>query len=386
MKRFFGKLFFCFLFLVIFFSLKRPYLIVNGFINPSTQWNLINVNTEEAWNFTQGNSDITIAIIDSGIDFTHPDLVNQSWINRDELSGNGKDDDSNGYIDDVSGWDFRDGDNDPSPGHEHGTFVAGLIAADDDGHLMVGIAPGIKIMNIRFLDDSNSFSGSDWGMFTEAVNYAVENGADIIHMSIQANGIPPSDFYNSLKSAYEQGVIIVSVTGNNQDHVTYPGNYSEVIAVSATTQSQSIASFSSPGDQNEICAPGADVYSIEPGTLSLRTGSGTSFAAPLVSGTIGLMKSLNKDLSTDKIREILHNTSTDLGEVGKDPIFGYGLLNACKALEEVPYTNYNISTTTFSTQTTTQVKFIIYDSPTLVLTIVIISVLKLRKADKEKLT
>ena len=312
-----------------------------GFIDPDIQWNLIDVGAEKAWNYTQGRPDIVVAVIDSGVDFTHPDLVNQSWNNPEEIPGNDIDDDNNGYTDDILGWDFRNDDNDSSPGHEHGTFVAGLLAADNDDDIIVGIAPNIRLMAIRFLDNNNEFSGDDWGMFVEAINYAVAEGANIIHLSIQANGIPPPTFYSAIKHAYDNGVVIVSVTGNDRDHVTYPGNYSEVIAVSATNKTGGIADFSSSGDQNEICAPGDGVYSILPGVFTPQIGQGTSFAAPLVSGAIALMLSLNSSLSIETIRTVLHETSTDLGIAGKDPIFGYGLLNVSAALEKVvtEYTN-----------------------------------------------
>ncbi|MFX0185381.1 MAG: S8 family serine peptidase [Candidatus Hodarchaeota archaeon] len=335
-------------------------------LNPTFKWHLQEVGIEKAWNYTQGSKEITVAVIDSGIDFNHPDLINQSWVNPREIPENGQDDDNNGYIDDIKGWDFRDNDNDPSPpfaslpplnppaGHYHGTFVAGLIAADNDDNISVGAAPNISLMNLRFLDANNAFSGNDWGMFVKAINYAVINGANIIHLSIQACGIPPNSFHTAIKKAYESGIIVVSVTGNIPNcsppntNVHYPGNYSEVIAVSATTKAREHADFSCTGDQNEICAPGEDIYSIYPSNNTLKLGSGVSFAAPLVSGTIALMLSLNRNLSIEIIREILHETSTDLGETGKDPIYGYGLLNASAAVEKL-ITEYGINTSTLKT-------------------------------------
>ncbi len=326
--------------------------VVLSSIDPYFQWNLIDVGVDKAWNYTQGRSNIVVAIIDSGIDFTHPDLVNQSWRNTDEIPGNGIDDDENDYVDDIVGWDFRDDDNDPSPGHKHGTFVAGLIAADDDNHISVGIAPDIQLMALRFLDDQNRFEGGDWDMFIEAMDYAVNNGAEIIQLSIQADGTPPESFHTAVERAYNESVVIVSVTGNNEDEVTYPGKYSEVIAVSATTKEREIADFSSPGEQNEICAPGFNVSSIYPSKWTPQTGSGTSFAAPLVSGAIALILSLNNTLSIETIRSILHETSTDLGIKGKDPIFGYGLLNVPAALEKVVI-EHNNGTTIVPMETST---------------------------------
>ncbi len=315
-----------------------------GLLDPLYQWNLVDIGVENAWSYSKGNHNITVAIIDSGVDFTHPDLLDQSWKNPNEIPNNGIDDDTNGYFDDIMGWDFRDGDNDPSPGHKHGTFIAGLIAADDDGDISVGVAPNIRIMALRFLKDDLSWDSEDWPMFIEAINYAIDNKADLIHLSMQAHGIPPISFKGAIERAYQNQIPIVSVTGNiypptgGETHVRYPGNYSEVIAVSATTKNHELANFSCFGGQNEICAPGEDIYSIEPNNDEIILGSGTSYAAPLVSGAIALMLSLNNNLSIQIIRSILHKTSTDLGTSGKDDYFGYGLLNVSAALENVTQT------------------------------------------------
>ncbi|MHA1206338.1 MAG: S8 family serine peptidase [Candidatus Hodarchaeales archaeon] len=256
-----------FLFIVIIFI---PPKMIGG-TTLEIYWNLQDVGIPEAWEYTNGSPDIIVAIIDSGVDVNHPDLMNASWINPGEIPSNGWDDDQNGYIDDIKGWDFcgenQNEDNDPSPppstpASKHGTFIAGLIAGDDDNDLFVGVAPNIKIMSLRFLRSDLSFWASDWPNLVKAIDYAVDNGAQIINISMQAYGIPPDYVYEAIQRAYAAGVILVSVTGNNEDHVTYPGNYSEVIAVSATTSTREIADFSSPGDQNEICAPGEDVYSI----------------------------------------------------------------------------------------------------------------------------
>jgi subtilisin family serine protease len=345
----FSNSFVLIIFTLLIFSSYNLKGIIGG-IDPLYQWNLLDVGVDDSWSYTKGNSNITVAVIDSGVDFSHPDLIHQSWHNPGEIPNNEKDDDNNGYLDDTIGWDFRDGDNDPSPGHVHGTFISGLIAADDDNNLSVGVAPNVRIMAIRFLDDNLRWGPQDWPLFVEAIDYAIDNEADIIHLSLQAFGIPPTSFYDVIKRAYSNGIPIVSVTGNlfegeDPSWVRYPGNYTEVIAVSSTNKSREISDFSCYGTENEICAPGEDIYSIEPASNSLTMSSGTSFAAPLVSGAIALMLSINENLSIEMIRHILHETSTDLGQTGKDNLYGFGLLNVSAALGYTVTHSMNTTTT-----------------------------------------
>ena len=170
--------------------------------------------------------------------------------------------------------------------------------------------------------------------------------------------------------------------GNKEDQVTYPGNYSEVIAVSSTTQSRDIAVTSAPGFQNEICAPGEEVYSITGYEESIVTGSGTSYAAPLVSGAIALMLSLNSSLSINEVRTLLHETCTDLGDEGKDPIFGYGLLNIPELLSKIP-----INSTTSTTSTTTEITSTDLNYPVLIfsyLTLTFIAVVIILRGKRDE--
>lgn len=337
-------------FIVLFFYFSS--VASSSAFTSSYYWNIEEVGIPEAWQYTNGSTDIIVAIIDSGVDFSHPDLINSMWENPKEIPNNGYDDDHNEYIDDIIGWDFLDGDNNPSPppppteASKHGTFVAGLISADNDENLFTGVAPNIKIMPLRFLRSDLSFLVSDWPKLVEAIDYAIEMGAHIINLSLQANGIPPEEVHNAIKRAYAANISIVGVTGNYRNYVTYPGNYSEVIAVSATTNSGTYADFSAYGSENEICAPGKDVYSITGYESTIVTGSGTSFAAPLVSGAIALMLSLNSSLPVTEVREILHRSSVDLGTEGRDPYYGYGMLNIPAALMNISPSIPELNTTT----------------------------------------
>jgi len=295
-------------------------------------WGLTRIEAPEAWEISHGDESVVVAVIDSGVDRTVEQLSQSLWRNPGEIPGNRIDDDRNGYVDDVNGWDFRDGDNDSLAGsslHPHGTIVASIIAARPGDLPIVGVAPGVRIMDIRFLDSSNSFRSADWGAFVEAVEYAVDNGADIINMSIYANGRPPRSFEEALEDAVARGVVIVGITGNlGGTEVMYPGRFDEVLAVSATAEGDFLASFSNQGPEVALCAPGQGITALTVGG-SATTKSGTSFAAPHVSGVLALMLSVNPNLSAADAVRILEETATGLGSPN---LYGSGLVNARDAV------------------------------------------------------
>lgn len=298
-------------------------------------WGLQRISAPAAWTITHGESHVVVAVIDTGIDTSIPQLKESMWVNPSEIPRNGIDDDGNGYADDINGWDFRDGDNSSLTGtnlHWHGTFVAGIIAAQPGDVPIVGVAPGVRIMDVRFLDSNNSFSSRDWNAFAEAIDYAVDNNADIINMSIYANGKPPAVLENAIRRAVQSGVVIIGISGNTgQTGVLYPGKYNNVLAVSATTESDLLASFSSRGPEVILCAPGDGITSFVPGGQT-STRSGTSFAAPHVTGTLALILSAFPSLSTDQAVDLLLGSLTDLGTRGFDSSFGQGLIDAFEAV------------------------------------------------------
>jgi subtilisin family serine protease len=299
-------------------------------------WGLSRISAPDAWTISHGRSDVVVAVIDSGIDASIPQLADAMWVNPGEIPRNGIDDDGNGYVDDVNGWDFRDDDNSSLIGsalHWHGTFVAGIIAAQPGDVPVVGVAPGARIMDVRFLDSNNEFSPRDWGKFANAIDYAVDNGADIINLSIYANGTPPNSLKNAVLRAVEAGVVIVGISGNtHQAGVLYPGKYEGVLAVSATTQDDLRADFSAWGPEVAVCAPGEGITSFLPGGTT-ATRSGTSFAAPHVSGTLALILSSHPALSPTQAVRVLLSTAIDLGTRGTDEIFGHGLIDAYRAVQ-----------------------------------------------------
>jgi subtilisin family serine protease len=300
-----------------------------------SNWGLESIHVPEAWKLSHGSSNVVVAVIDSGIDASLPQLMASMWTNEDEIPNNGVDDDQNGYIDDIHGWDFRDGDSSSLVGstiHRHGTFVASIIAAQPGRYPVVGVAPGARLMDVRFLNSQNQFAATDWVLFERAVNYAVDNGADIINLSVFTNGRPPNSLERVLDRARAKGIPIVGISGNlGKNEVMYPGRYDSVLAISAVTSAGLLATFSSRGPEVAFCAPGENITSFTPGER-IATDTGTSFAAPHVTGVLALLLSANPELTAEAAIDVLTATAIDLGSRGRDDLYGYGLVDAWAAL------------------------------------------------------
>lgn len=345
----------------------------NGSNSKEFGWHLHKIHAIDAWKITNGSSDISIAVIDSGINFSHPELTHAQWINKgeDPDGNNGLDDDNNGYTDDRWGWDFVSQDKIPGPEpsdpiHRHATFIAGIIAASINNEGIAGIASNVTIMDLRVLKDDNYAGTTNEGL-GESIRYAVDNGADIISMSLQY--YPNSTvYYDDIQYAVANDVPIVSITGNTwlasgggKYYQSFPGGYNEVISVGATNYTDHKADYSNYGEWTELVAPVGDqmydtldhlIKSTHLNGKSYANSYGTSYACPQVSATIALMKSINSEVSYNEIREILHATATDLGIAGKDDYFGYGMLNVTGALEELIDKTTTVSTSTSSTAST----------------------------------
>ena len=222
----------------------------------------------EAWDFAQGSNTFVIAVIDTGVDYNHPDLAGNIWANPGEVAGNRLDDDDNGYVDDIRGWDFVDGDNDPVDVHGHGTHVSGTIAAVGNNNLGVtGVCWRAKIMPLRAMDAFGS--GTDANIIA-AIGYAVNNGARVINASF---GAPDYDqaMYDALANANSAGVLFVAAAGNeatnNDTTPSYPASFNlpNIISVAATDADDNLASFSNYGASSvHVAAPGVNVYSTLP--------------------------------------------------------------------------------------------------------------------------
>jgi subtilisin family serine protease len=272
------------------------------------QWFHKVIKTEDAWNTTKGSSNVIVAVIDDGIDPEQPDLKDQMIDPYDMYY------DTNEFI---------------SVG-EHGTHVSGIIAAAaDNNEGGSGVAPGVKIMPINVFGDDDSAYTSD---IINAIYYAIDNGAKIINMSL-------GDYENSIalneaiQDAYKAGLVIVAAAGNDhKSEKVYPASYSNVVSVASTDDLDHISSYSNYGDSVDIAAPGEDILSTLPDD-KFGYMSGTSMATPVVSGVAALIWSEHPDFTNVQVVNYLMQSTDDLGSYGKDSIFGWGRVNAAKALK-----------------------------------------------------
>lgn len=274
------------------------------------------VDAPEAWNATTGDSGTIVAVIDEGMDTRHPDLRNNIWVNPDEVPDNRVDDDRNGYVDDVNGYDFANDDAtvyDPDPisgaGDEHGTHVAGTIAAEGNNSLgVVGVNWKAKIMPLKFLGANGGYTSDA----IKALNYAVAEGAKISNNSWGGGG-PSQALLDAIRKADASGHLFVAAAGNggadgvgddNDATPSYPSSYDSpnVISVAATNNRDALASFSNYGSSSvDLSAPGVDILSTLPGN-AYGSYSGTSMATPHVTGAAALLKSSNPSLDDAQLK------------------------------------------------------------------------------------
>jgi len=350
-----------------------------------TTWNLPYIRIPEVWSqlgFT--GEGILIGHIDTGVDFTHPDLRSRTWVNPGEIPGNGLDDDGNGFVDDYHGWDFGDGDNDPSDDASiagHGTHTAGTAVGDGTLGVQTGAAPGARVLPVKVFTSAGT---SSLGRLWAAQQYCVEQGCRIITMSLGLKGdVPAAYLRNDRANAAAiraAGVVFFNSAGN--EHGQYspplelsmtaripapwhrtpvpPGSLGGVISVGATgfqsdeayhAASRGPASWDQvdpwydwpyvPGPgliKPDVTAPGQGIRSLlpMPHAYSGDTWSGTSMATPLVAGVAALMLEKNPTLSPAGVDSILEMTARDLGPVGKDVTFGAGIIDAFAAVSAVP--------------------------------------------------
>lgn len=318
------------------------------FYNSSQMWGLFQINAGTAWNVGTGSSSIIVAVTDNAIEVDHADLTNMIWINTAEIPNNSIDDDGNGYVDDYKGVDVADVDGDASPptsSWDHGTHVSGTVGAESNNNIGVAsIGYGVSIMAIKSTRDnagSNSVTDGYDGIY-----YATIHGADVVNCSWGGTGSSQTGL-NIVNFAWNNGCIVVAAAGNDgtDNDVTahYPSNYSNAIAVASSTTNDVKSSFSNYGANSvDITAPGSNIASTLPyGTYGYM--SGTSMASPMVSGLLGLMKSLNPGMPNQDLINCMYSTADNINAV--NPSYsgelGAGRINAFAAMNCVGTTLNN---------------------------------------------
>jgi len=302
------------------------------------QWYLPQIQAEAAWDITTGSASVVIAIVDDAVLLSHEDLAPVIWVNPGEIPGNGIDDEPNGYIDDINGWDAADNDNDPNPVNPtnsyftHGTHCAGLAAAATDNN--VGIAS--VSYNVKLMAVKTAFTG--WGSVPAAylgVQYAMAANADIISMSWGGTGFSQT-YQNIFNTAHNQGIVLIAAAGNdNTDILAYPASYNHIISVGATNSSDQKAWFSNYGDSIDVMAPGQAIWSTLAGSNSSYDYlNGTSMACPLVSSLAALMLSWDPTLTPDELEACLKSSCDNIDAQNPSYIgqIGAGRINAEQAL------------------------------------------------------
>ncbi|MGA2093735.1 MAG: S8 family serine peptidase, partial [Sedimentisphaerales bacterium] len=301
------------------------------------------IDAVSAWNITTGSDDVVIAIIDTGIDYSHPDLAANIWTNPGEIAGNGIDDDHNGYIDDIHGYDFctyggHIRDSDPMDEHNHGTHVSGTIGACSNNHAGVtGINWHCKLMSCRFLDEDGYGNVAD---AIDAINYAVANGAKVLNNSWGGGGYSAS-LAAAVTNARDNGVLFVAAAGNdstdNDTTPQYPASYQigNVISVAATDDDDALAYFSNYGQSTvHLGAPGVSILSTVLNN-EYQWYSGTSMATPHVSGVAALLLAQNPAISLNELKARLIWTGDPVSALAGKTISGRRL-NAYNALTAQP--------------------------------------------------
>ncbi len=367
---------------------------------------LDNISAKEAWDISSRSPEVVVAVIDSGVDIEHPDLVGNIWKNASEIK-DGIDNDNNGYIDDITGWDFVLNSPDPRPkfggsytniGINHGTVVSGIIGAVGNNNFgITGISWNVKIMPLKVIDGSGSGATS---LVYQAIKYAMNKDVDIINLSMVGELFDPL-LNQIIKEAYDQGIVIVAAAGNETtkgdsdvslDLAAYPqypichdgaedNNY--VLGVGAVDSNDVKSKFSNYGSECiDIVAPGEGFWGLTyfspviPGYNKYFGGywNGTSLSVPLVSGTAALIKNIRPDLSNTEIYELIMENADDINDQNPNyrDLLGSGRLNientlkaaggnaAMASLLVSPMGSYKPSVITFNSLGSSQSEFLAY--------------------------
>jgi PKD repeat protein len=317
--------------------LKKVGLVPNDLGSSSAtasgnQWHLHKINAPLAWDISTGNASIMVAIVDDAVQITHPDLAPNIYTNPNEIPNNNVDDDGNGYVDDVNGWDAADNDNNPNPPNtnfSHGTHVAGIAGArSNNGTGIASIGYSISILPVKSTTQAQVVTHA-----YEGVVYAADLRAHIINCSWGGGGFSNTE-QNIINYATNKGCFVIAASGNNgTSTVFYPAGYANVISVANTTSNDAKASSSNFGTWIDISAPGSSIRSTVPNN-AYQSFSGTSMASPLVAGLCGLMLSHHPSMTRSQLEQCLLSTADNINT--QNPVYinqlGSGRINARQAM------------------------------------------------------
>ena len=287
---------------VVAVSIDDPYV--------SDQWGWFRVKADQAYDTGYHGEGVIVALLDTGVDTAHPDLAANI----------------------IGGWNFVDDNDNITDLDGHGTMVCGVVAAvANNGIGVAGVAPNVTIMPLKVLSES----GGTLFDLSSAITYAANHGANVIGMSLGGNSSRiPMALESAINYAYQKGCVLVAAAGNDgSNELFYPAAYDNVIAVSAIDENNTKASFSNYGDYIDFCAPGVNILTTwTNGTYAY--GSGTSFAAPFVTGVVALMLSKYPSLAPENVTATLRAEAEDLGDAGWDQFYGWGLVDAYAAVTQ----------------------------------------------------
>ncbi len=294
----------------------RAALVPNDPFFLQYQWDKWVMYSDKAWEIVTGATGIKVAIIDNGVDYNHPDLTGA-------------------FVPGSPGYDFVSNDNDPrpdNPGHPeafHGTHVAGIVSAAIDNRIGIAGWAQVQLYAVKVLSDSGTGNTS---ALASGIRWAADNGCRVVNMSLGGSSAP-TPLVEACQYAASRNVLLVAAAGNEgSQQVNFPAGLNECVAIGALARGSAVASFSNRGAQVELSAPGVDIPSTIPGG-SFAFASGTSMAAPQVAGVAALLLALDPSLSAADVRGLLAASSVDMGAPGRDWDYGFGLVNARRALD-----------------------------------------------------
>jgi subtilisin family serine protease len=317
--------------------LNTLFITPNDPFYTTDQWHLPVIQADSAWNISTGSKSVVIALVDNAFQTDHPDLAANMWINKGEIANNSKDDDGNGYTDDVNGYDVADNDPNPNPKDStfsHGTHVAGIAAAvsnNNTGIASIGYSTSIMAVKVT---NNNAVNPLIISKGYEGVQYAIAAGADVINMSWGGYSYSVTA-QNIMNDAWSKGIVLVAAAGNDSTtNPTYPAAYNHVIGIASAKKKDQKAKTSNYGTWIDVVSPGTTIYSTVPFN-NYAILSGTSMASPLAAGLCGLILSADPLLTPDEVEGCLKSTCDPMPT---EPYFvsgelGAGRINAYKALQ-----------------------------------------------------